>query len=446
MKKIVISLLVIIFCIICSLSFGYYSVKPLNSNEVKNTINYLSSDDFKGRLTGSIENYETVNFIKNYFESESLKPYNGNYLEKFSVLYPKKTDGIPSLVVKDKDGFIVKHYKYGTDYKEDMLNFRKNSLSFKKDDIIIWKGNTFQVQKGKDYFLFYNPENNKLNFRSSFIANSPHSMYIMISNKTAQEIKNYINSGYEISCFIPYENELTSAYNVLGYIKGKNPNLPPLVLSAHFDHLGTDLAGNVYDGALDNASGTSFLLGMVKYINSIGKPDRNIIIASFNAEEFGCLGSKSFVKQYKDNLRGGKVINFDMIGSNKSVPLSIMSGKWDTKNSNFVKEMAQVFSAQNQPFTYVFENSSDHQYFRAYGIDAITLSDADMSKIHTPMDKSKYIDTKSIDRCFNIASKEIDTYAFDNNVYLLYHRELFIISLIGMLITSILYVRFTKRA
>ncbi|WP_446898330.1 M28 family metallopeptidase [Clostridium sp. LBM24168] len=442
MKRFILSLFITIFCLICSMSFQIYcSTKPLDYADIKNDITYLSSNDFNGRLPGTIENYEAVRFINDYFRSQNLKPYNNNYLESFNVIYPKRINGIPSLTVKDKNGFIIKQYKYGIDYKEDMLNFRNNNVSFNKKDTILWKGNSFQVQKGNAYFLFYNPQQDNLNFRSSFIANSPNSMYIMIKKQTSQQIKNYIDSGCEITCFIPFENKFTSIYNVIGYIAGKNTSLPPIILSAHFDHLGSDLSGTIYGGALDNASGTSFLLGLVKYINSLGKPDRNIIFAAFNAEEFGCLGSKDFVKKYKQNLKGSKVINLDMIGSNKDVPISIMGGRWDNKDVNFIKEIAALCSKNNESFKYSFENASDHEYFRAYGIDAITLSDADMSRIHTPMDKSYYIGTKSIERCFNIVSKEINKYAFSSNPYFIYYKSFFLLSLAGITITSILYLR-----
>lgn len=446
-KKFIFSVFIVTLCLICSLSFdNCVFIKPVNPNEVKSTINYLSSNEFNGRLAGTIENYETVKFIKNYFEIQGLKSYsNNNYLDGFNVLYPKKIDGTPTLIVKDKNGFIVKYYKYGVDYKEDMLNFKNNNISFKKNNIIVWRGNNFQVQKGNNYFLFYTPKDDKLNFRSSFIANSPHSMYIMIKKRTSQELKQYIDSGYEVNCFIPFENKLTSIYNVLGYIEGKNPNLPPLILSAHFDHVGSDLSGKVYNGALDNASGTSLMLELIKYINSMGKPDRNIIFAAFNAEEFGCLGSKDFVKKYKQNLKGSKVLNFDMIGSNRNVPISIMGGKWDNKNLNFIKEISNLCRKNNTDFKYEFENASDHEYFRAYGIDALTLSDADMSKIHTPMDKSSYISTKSINRCFKIISGEINKYGFHSNPLLIYYKSLFIISLTGMITTSIIYTKNNRR-
>lgn len=442
MKKFFISVLLTIFCLSLSLSFQtYYFIRPLNTNLVKKNIDYLSSSKFKGRLAGTLENYETTIFIKNTFEENGLKPYKGSYFQSFDTLYPHRVNGKPKLIVKDKTGFLIKDYKYGVDYKEDLLNFKENNISFSDKDILLWRDDNVQVQKGNSYFMFYNPEGDELTFRSSFMSTSPHSMYVIVTKNTINEIKNYVKSGYEISCFIPFEVKETSINNVIGYIEGKNSSLPPIILSAHFDHLGSDLSGNIYAGALDNASGTALMMELSKYLKSLGKPDRDIIFAGFNAEEFGCLGSKAFVEKYKKDLVGGEVINFDMVGSNKSVPLYIMGGKKDTKDTAFIKEFARICEKNKVSFGYLFQDSSDHEHFRFHGIDAVTLSDSDSSKIHTPIDKSDFIDTKLIQRCFNIASKEIIKSGFGSNPYISYYKEISIISLVGIFLCFIKYNR-----
>jgi Zn-dependent M28 family amino/carboxypeptidase len=205
-------------------------------------------------------------------------------------------------------------------------------------------------------------------------------------------------------------------------------------LSAHFDHIGTDLSGNVYSGALDNASGTAFILEMSKYIKSLGKPERSIIFAAFNAEEFGCLGSKAFVDKYINSLKGGKVLNFDMIGTNNAVPLYIMGGRKDTQNSPLIKETSDICSENKINFNYLFEDASDHEYFRKQDIDAITLSDSDTTRIHTPDDKASFISSNNIDRCFKVASTEVIKYGFRYNFLLLYYKQIFFISLVGVVI------------
>ncbi len=45
------------------------------------------------------------------------------------------------------------------------------------------------------------------------------------------------------------------------------------------------------------------MLELVKYIKSLGTPNRDIIFVSFNAEEFGCLGSKAFVDKYYSKIK-----------------------------------------------------------------------------------------------------------------------------------------------
>jgi hypothetical protein len=438
MKKNISYFLVVISCILLSFSFQlYFRVHSFNHNSVTKNINYLSSDSFKGRLAGSLENVESVMYIKETLKNNGLKPYKGSYTQSFEATYPRKVSGTPYLSITDKNGFLIKEFKYGVDFKEDLLNFKKNTLTFNKYDKIGVLNGNIQIKKGDNYFLFYVPEDSELNFRSSFISTSPYSMYIMITKNTFNELKTYLDKNYNINCFIPFEARQTSLDNVTAYIEGKNPSAPPIVLSAHFDHIGSDLSGKVYSGALDNASGIAFIMEMSKYINSLGKPDRNILFVGFNAEELGCLGSKAFVDKYKDNLKDAKIFNFDMVGGNESVPIHIMGGKQDTKNSPLIKEISSICTKDKISFNYLFEDASDHEYFRKQNIDAVTLCDADSSKIHTPNDKATFIDTNSIDRCFKVASEEVIKYGFSNNLFITYYKEIFYISLSCVILSLI---------
>ena len=440
MIKKLLSFFLVIFCTLLSLSFQFYfSIHSFNDSSAKEYIDYLSSDSLKGRLAGTLENDTAAIYVKNQFESNGLKPYEGSYFQHFDTVSPHKIDGKPYLNVTDEKGFLIKEYKYGVDYKEDLLNFKKNNISFNNKDNVNFSGEHLQVEKENNYFLFYIPENNKLNFRSSFIHTSPYSMYIMATKATAKELQGYLKDNYTINCFIPFDTKQASINNVTAYIEGNDLSAPPLVLSAHFDHIGTDLSGNVYNGALDNASGTAFILEMSKYIKSLGKPERSIIFVAFNAEEFGCLGSKAFVDKYINKLKGSKVINFDMVGTNNAVPLYIMGGRKDTENSPLIKETSTICLENKIDFNYLFEDASDHEYFRKQNIDAITLSDSDTTRIHTPNDKASSISSKNIDRCFKVASTEVIKYGFGYNLILLYYKEIFFTSLIGILF--ILYVK-----
>lgn len=127
-----------------------------------------------------------------------------------------------------------------------------------------------------------------------------------------------------------------------------------------------------------------------------------------------------------------------MVGGNKSVPLYIMGGKQDTKNSPLIKELSSICTKGKITFNYLFEDASDHEYFRKQNIDAVTLCDADSSRIHTPNDKISFIDTSSIDRCFKVVSPEIIKYGFGSNFFIVYHMEIFYTSICCVLLSVIL--------
>jgi len=90
--------------------------------------------------------------------------------------------------------------------------------------------------------------------------------------------------------------------NVLARLKGHGSHAREVVLlGAHYDHLGIGpaVAGDsIYNGALDNASGTAGMLAIAEACaTSRVEPDRSIIFAAFGAEEAGLLGSEAFVRK-----------------------------------------------------------------------------------------------------------------------------------------------------
>ncbi|MFK7864584.1 MAG: M20/M25/M40 family metallo-hydrolase [Pseudohongiellaceae bacterium] len=108
--------------------------------------------------------------------------------------------------------------------------------------------------------------------------------------------------------------------NVFGILPGSNPELAnqPVVVGAHYDHLGMDSAtGQVFVGADDNASGVAVMLEVASKLAGSFSPQRPIIFAAFTGEEAGLLGSQHFI----DNLPAGfdvdeifAMVNLDSVG------------------------------------------------------------------------------------------------------------------------------------
>ncbi len=85
--------------------------------------------------------------------------------------------------------------------------------------------------------------------------------------------------------------------NIIGFVEGTDPDLKDeyIIITAHFDHIGIRKGArgdSIYNGADDNAAGTSTLLGIAKALKIGGeKPGRTLVFAAVSGEEIGLRGS-----------------------------------------------------------------------------------------------------------------------------------------------------------
>jgi len=88
--------------------------------------------------------------------------------------------------------------------------------------------------------------------------------------------------------------------NIIGKVEGSDPALKAqhVIFTAHYDHFGIGRPINgdsIYNGALDNASGTALMLNLAEAFASLKeKPKRSVLFAAVAAEEQGLLGSKYY--------------------------------------------------------------------------------------------------------------------------------------------------------
>ena len=113
-----------------------------------------------------------------------------------------------------------------------------------------------------------------------------------------------------------FEHRGIKMFNVIGVLEGTTRKNEYVVVSAHYDHLGTKKEGEgdlIYNGADDDASGTSAVLALAEYFSKKGKNKRTIIFIAFTAEEMGLVGSTYFGKGV-DASKYVAGINIEMIG------------------------------------------------------------------------------------------------------------------------------------
>lgn len=123
-----------------------------------------------------------------------------------------------------------------------------------------------------------------------------------------------MGSSYEQPFAMPRRNRPDSVkgVNVVAQVRGTRFPDRAIVVSAHYDHVATR-NGSVYNGADDNASGTSALLQMAAHFQR-NRPQHTIIFAFFDAEEMGLLGARAFVANPPIPLASiAANVNMDMV-------------------------------------------------------------------------------------------------------------------------------------
>jgi Zn-dependent M28 family amino/carboxypeptidase len=99
--------------------------------------------------------------------------------------------------------------------------------------------------------------------------------------------------------------------NILGVIPGTRVSDKYIVVTAHYDHVGTN-DGEVFNGADDNASGVATMLALAAELKRQA-PEHSVIIVALDGEERGLLGAKHFVEAPPVPLTSITMnLNFDM--------------------------------------------------------------------------------------------------------------------------------------
>lgn len=120
--------------------------------------------------------------------------------------------------------------------------------------------------------------------------------------------------GSQVRASVPLRTSMVEAGNVISRLSGSDPSLEkaPLILGAHFDGVGDDPVGHRIQGAGDNAAGIAVVMEIARVIaNFYERPRRPILIAAFDAEEVGAVGSRSFANSLSEQGQMPLVINLD---------------------------------------------------------------------------------------------------------------------------------------
>ncbi|MEZ0487726.1 M28 family peptidase [Fibrella aquatica] len=175
--------------------------------------------------------------------------------------------------------------------------------------------------------------------------------------------------------------------NVAGIVEGTDPTLKAeyILLTAHYDHIGTAKAGTgsvtaadtIYNGARDNGMGTVGLIAAAKTLMA-QPPKRSVIIVALTGEEVGLLGSRYYAEHPLIPLKQ-TIFNFNIDGAgyNDTSLISVI-GLERTGAKAEIEQAAATFGlsvfAEPAPEQGLFDRS-DNVSFAAKGVPAPTLSE-----------------------------------------------------------------------
>lgn len=312
------------------------AAETVNKNEIEGHIYFLADDVLKGRATGSSELKIAASYLANTLRSYGVKPNpaNGSYYQKMDMFRSFLKDDIvfslngiafPEVVAFDIDAInreeeaVYLNFAQESDYKgkevagkiiiakagspnaSDLRSALGNRAT--KRELAIQNGAKGLIEIGAfDEALwprFKHAFEERVNLTQSEKETLPLYLWVQTSEADLEKLgekplKININST-------GIQTETLKSQNVVGVLEGTDPKLKEeyIIYSAHYDHVGIGKPNtegdSIYNGARDNAIGTTAVLNMAKNLAKY-PTKRSALFILFTGEEMGLLGSQYYVQ------------------------------------------------------------------------------------------------------------------------------------------------------
>ncbi len=197
-------------------------------------------------------------------------------------------------------------------------------------------------------------------------------------------------------------------FNVVGKVQGAGEEY--VVVGAHYDHLGvgpegSPIAGQVFNGADDNASGVAALLEVASAV--AGEPDlaRTVYFVAFSAEEIGLVGSRHFVVHPPEPLEQAvAMINLDTVGR-------VVNDKLIIFGSATAEEFPEILKGVNFGFGFDLalrkaeSEASDQKPFYEKGLPVLHVFSGAHGDYHRPSDDIEKLNFDALTRIAEFTSE-----------------------------------------
>ena len=207
-----------------------------------------------------------------------------------------------------------------------------------------------------------------------------------------------------------YGGNLGDSENIWAFIEGSEKPNEIVVISAHYDHVGTK-DGEVYNGADDDGSGTSALLELAQAFQIAKKeghgPKRSILFLHVTGEEHGLHGSRFYSENPLFPLENTVAdVNIDMIGRRDEIHPNTNNYVYIIGANRLSSDLDFVCAIMNQKYVNLdldyrfndpkdpnhFYERSDHYNFAKHGIPAVFFFNGVHADYHKKTDEPDKIE------------------------------------------------------
>jgi hypothetical protein len=266
----------------------------------------------EGRKVYSAGIDRAADFIANEFKNAGLETLKGasGYLQTFSMLRPKFLSAKGTI-----DGAEVAEKNIIVFTTKPVVTVDQASgyevVRILSTDTFNSKFRPFLVST-KNVIVFVDPSqeaqfNNLKRFKRETMPKENNVIFVL-TEKTPVNFS--IEARHEFT-----ELKLS---NVVGVLPGRSRKEEYVIFSGHYDHLGIGRPNakgdSIYNGANDDAAGTTAVIMLAKYFAKQKNNERTIVFVTFTAEEAGGYGSQYFSKQFQPE-KVAAMFNIEMIGT-----------------------------------------------------------------------------------------------------------------------------------
>lgn len=368
-------------------------------SEVERIEKVLASDEMQGRRAGSPGIEKAASFIAEEFKKAGLQTLNnsGTYLQSFPMLKPKFISASgnfdnanieqskiiafttkPNVKISNESGYEIVEVK-------SIDTFRPGRY----------------LQSKKNQLVIVHPVHEKIfaNVARYKPESFPTDRILFFVQADKVPTKFTLEATHEFS-------EMKYA-NVVGVLPGKSKQDEIVIFSAHYDHLGigkpTEAKDSIFNGANDDASGTTAVILLANYFKKLGQNERTLVFAAFTAEESGGFGSQYFSQQM-DPAKTVAMFNIEMIGTHSKwgANSAFITGYEKTDMGKILEKNLQGSQFKFYPDPYPEQQlfyRSDNATLARQGVAAHTISTSkmDVEKFyHTQDDEIETIDFRNM--------------------------------------------------